>query len=371
LKIVAIEPSGNLYGSEYCLLDVINGTRARGLRWDVLLPHGEFEKLLLANRIPYHAILPRDAHTLPLLRKIPAYFRARSHITKSKLDVVYLNQAGMLRAVNAMLTGLNVPLICQVQTLEDAEFVAAHPADQERVTTFICNSRFIAGACGAPPEKVSVFYQPVMRSAPAAVVAARRGDTWRIGIVGRIAASKGHWIFLEAAKKLIESGARDVQFVVIGEGIDQKATREFHDAVKESGVSAHFDLRGYRTDIFEELARLHVVTIPSLAEPLGRVLLDASVARRPAIVSASGGLGEFSERFGLGRRVPPGDPASLAEGWKAMLEAYETEVAEFDEAAARTLARLNPKSYSDALSLLISKAAQFRPSRVEWLGDPE
>jgi glycosyltransferase involved in cell wall biosynthesis len=370
VKITAVEPSGNLYGSEYCLLDVITGTRSRGLKWDVVLPGGGgFDALLEKNKISRRTLLRRNSHELPLFRKLPGYLRLRQHIVSRRSDVVYLNQAGMLRAMNLILKGLHTPLVCQVQTLEDAQFVAAHPSEHAGVTTFICNSRFIASAAGIDPKKVSVFYQPVVGAPqqPAPPPPEQR-DMWRVGIVGRIAASKGHWVFLEAAKQLVGGGMTDVQFVVVGEGIDARTTREFSEAVKASGVSAHFDLRGYRADIASELARLHAVVIPSLAEPLGRVLLDACVARRPVVVTSSGGLGEFSERFSLGVRVPPDDAAALAGGIRQLVRNYDSELAAFEAAAAATLARLDPKSYVDAMSLLLAKATQFRPSAVEWMG---
>ena len=370
MRVTAIEPSGNLYGSEFALLDVISATRTN-VEWDVLLPHGSsLTRLLEDAGIRHREILDRDTHELSLPRKAPAYLRMRRHFSRQRPDLIYLNQAGMLRAVCAVSRGLRTPLVCQVQTLEDARLVAANPQYHERVTSFISNSRFIARECGVPAEKLSVFFQPVLGDSRPVSSPPRIGNGWRIGIVGRIAETKGHWVFLEAAKKLIDSGSRDVRFVVIGEGIDADTTARFRQAVSAAGMSEHVDLRGYRTDIMAELAALHIVSIPSLAEPLGRVLLDACVAGRPAILSESGGLGEFSRHFDIGRRVPAGDASALAAGWTSMMDDYANEHRRFVDAASSALSRLDPGSYGDVMGKLLTRARGFKPSAFEWLGSP-
>jgi glycosyltransferase involved in cell wall biosynthesis len=369
LRVTAIEPSGNLYGSEYCLLDVIEGTSRRGLEWDVVLPKGGgFDALLEKKQIPATYLLPRDSHTVPRPRKLISYWRVRQHLASVKPSVIYVNQAGILRAVNAINRRFRVPIVCQVQTLEDARFIAAHPAEHERVSAFICNSHYTASHAGIAREKLCVLYQPVMMAHVAAAPPPVR-PPWRIGILGRIAVSKGHYVFLEAARQIIARGDRDIRFVVIGEGLTPDDTEAFRSAVEKAGVSSQFELRGYRTDLATELARLHVVAIPSIAEPLGRVLLDACVADRPAIVSDSGGLGEFSRHFDIGRRFRAEDPAALAKSIETAIDDYDNECVSFTSAARRMLGRLAPSSYVETMFTIIDNASRGQSTAVQWLGD--
>jgi glycosyltransferase involved in cell wall biosynthesis len=370
LRITAIEPSGNLYGSEYCLLDVIEGTSQRGFEWDVVLPKGGGLDALLEKRgIRASCLLPRNSHTVPRPQKLMSYWRVRQHLAREQPSVIYLNQAGILRGVNAMSRGSRRPIVCQVQTLEDAQFIARHPTEQKSVSAFICNSRFTAFHAAVDKAKLCVLYQPVMTKWQAPVPRPP-APPWRIGILGRIAVSKGHYVFLEAAKQIIARAADDIRFVVIGEGLTPGETATFYNAVHEAGMSEYFELRGYRTDVAEELARLHLIVIPSIAEPLGRVLLDACVARTPAIVSDSGGLGEFSRHLDIGRRFKAEDPQDLATNVNAAIEGYESELVTFDNAAARMLERLAPQSYIDTVSAIIDNASRGKSTAVEWRGDP-
>ncbi|MEO8577451.1 MAG: glycosyltransferase [Gemmatimonadales bacterium] len=369
-RVTALEPSGNLYGSEYCLLDILEGT-SRTFDWDVVLPGGGgFDSLLESKGIPVARLLKRDSHTLPLASKLASYWSVRRHISRNNPAVVYVNQAGMLRSANAMTSGLGVELVCQVQTLEDAKFVAEHRDAQSRVRTFICNSKFIAAHAGVPREKTTVLYQPMMtKNQPSMREPLPAGPQWRVGILGRISESKGHYLLLDAAKRLLSKERTDIRFVVIGSGLTPADTSRFESAVSEAGLSQFFDLRGYQSAAHDELATLHLVVIPSIAEPFGRVLLDAAATGRPVVVSDGGGLGELNRHFDIGRSFRSGNAESFADAIAGALASFEADTASFQQSAARMLERLNPDKYIEAVTTVISNAAVGRSTAMEWLGE--
>lgn len=371
MNIFVIEPSGRLYGSEYCLLDVIRGLSGSDFRWKVMLPLGHgFDTLLREAGVAICGGLRTDLHKVSRWRKVGMYWNLRRELLRSKPDVVYVNQAGMLRAVDGLMRGLNIPVVCQVQTLEDARFIARHPEVQRRVRAFICNSRFIAAEAGLPASKQCILYQGVdfgpMGPKPAAP---RAGEPWRVGILGRIADSKGHPVFLAAAAKLVAQGLTKLRFVVIGEGLTEGDTQAFYEAVAAAGLTDYFELRGYRRDVPGELARLQLVVIPSPAEPLGRVLLDACAAGIPAIVSEAGGLGEFSRDLDIGIRIPPNDPARLAEAVERFLMDAEGATRRFRQSAQLVYGRLNSLHYLKKIDLILKNAALGLDTSVEWYGE--
>lgn len=373
MKITVIEPSGNLYGSEFCLLDIIKGTRGMGMEWEVVMPGGGgFDEVLEREEIVWHPLLPAKLHLLPRWRKMGAYWRLRRHLARARPDVVYLNQAGMLRAVNTLAKGLDLPMVCQVQTLEDARLISGRPVDHAGVQAFLCNSRFTASQASLPVEKRCIFYQPaVLASMAESPAPPEPGEPWRVGILGRIAESKGHPVFLEAARRLVERGHGDLRFVVIGEGISPEVGRRYRDEVEAAGLSGVFEFRGYRKDVPGELARIHVLAIPSVAEPLGRVVLDACVAGVPAVVSDSGGLGEFSRDLEVGWRVPAGDAEALADAVMGILAGYPAAVVRCREEGARMFRRLNPERYFKAMAGILRDAADRKPSAIQWFGEIE
>jgi glycosyltransferase involved in cell wall biosynthesis len=193
---------------------------------------------------------------------------------------------------------------------------------------------------------------------------------WKVGILGRIARSKGHYVFLDAARELIDRGRDDIRFVVIGEGLSPNDTRELERTVGEKGLSSEFEFRGFRKDVAHELSQLHALVMPSLAEPLGRVVLDACQAQRPIIVADSGGLGEFSRALDVGIRVHAGDPTALASSIAQTLDNYDAEYKRFQRASQRAKERLCADSYLDAVHSVLSDAANGHHSALEWFGDP-
>lgn len=371
MKVTAIEPSGNLYGSEQCLLDIIDGT-SDAFDWDVVTPPGGgFDEVLNTRGVTTSTILLPSSHTRARLSKAAGYLSLRRHLIKRRPDVLYVNQAGMLRAVDVLARGTGAEVVCQVQTLEDARFIASQPRLHSRVRAFICNSRFIASAAKIPAAKLCVFYQPVMPvNMPRRPAPPPPRERWRVAILGRIAESKGHYVFLESAARLVAAGRNDFQFVVIGAGITPEATADFVGALNEAGMSQHFEMRGFRPRAHEELEKVHIVVIPSLTEPLGRVLLDAAAVGRPAIVSDSGGLGEMSRHFGIGRRTAPGNAAEIADAISAVTKSYDDELMSFKQASENMFRRLDHTSYLAAVRTVIENAASGRSSSIEWLGDP-
>jgi glycosyltransferase involved in cell wall biosynthesis len=120
---------------------------------------------------------------------------------------------------------------------------------------------------------------------------ARPGDgELRFGMVGRIAPWKGQDLFLRAFAEAFPSGSE--RAVVVGEPMfgEQDFERELHALADELGLSERVEFRGFREDVWEELARLdvlvHASTIP---EPFGQVVLEGMAAGLPVIAPDEGG----------------------------------------------------------------------------------
>lgn len=71
-------------------------------------------------------------------------------------------------------------------------------------------------------------------------------------------------------------------------------------------------LTGYRADMATVFGDAAVVVVPSLAEPFGRVVLEAMALSRPVVGTAAGGLPEVVVDGRTGLLVPPGDAGALA-----------------------------------------------------------
>lgn len=380
MKVAVIEPAGRLYGSEFCLLDIIDGLPRNRYSWHVILPAGQgFDRLLIDREVACDFLIPQELGDLPKWKKTVVYARILRRLRQLKPDLLYVNQAGSLRSSALYARFLKIPVVCQVQTLEDARWLTGRPELHGVVMAFVCNSQFIAAELTCDSHKKCVLYQGI---AEERLVNARRNladsDDKRqvnapekgavIGILGRIAVSKGHYLLLEAAR-LLQDLLPGCRFVVIGEGLTAGDTKQFAEKVRQIGLEANFELRGYRSDLPIELSRLDLIVIPSLAEPLGRVIFDAAEQGVPVVLSDAGGLGEIGRRFNIGIPFKSADPKELAKTIVNAVENYSSTCQHFHNAAVSMLERLSMKSYLASVANILDAAGVRRTANEVWLGD--
>ena len=89
------------------------------------------------------------------------------------------------------------------------------------------------------------------------------------------------------------------------------------------GVAERVAFRGWlgAEELAGELAEASVVVLPSLwPEPFGLVGIEAFAAGRPAVASATGGVGDWLEHGVNGLGVAPGDVDDLARALNEMLD---------------------------------------------------
>ena len=379
LKVSVIEPSGRLYGSEYCLLDIIDGLPRKKYFWTVFLPKSEgFDQLLLDRGINCEFMVPGNLGKMAIWWKSLVYAKILWRLKAIKPDLLYVNQTGSLRSAAVYARWLKLPVVCQVQTLEDARWLSSNPDLQEVVQAFICNSQFIADETVCDPLKKCVLYQglPAERLERAKSNLSdsdnfsleERKETFIVGILGRIAVSKGHYLLVSAAKSL-EEKLPECKFVVIGEGLTDEETEKFKQAVTESGMESRFEFRGYRQDIETELSRLDLLVIPSLAEPLGRVVFDAAEFGVPVVLSDAGGLGEISKLFNVGERFRSGYAESLSQEILHVANNYVDSRKKFLASSITMLERLSMKSYISNIENILLNSVKRIPSCEVWLGD--
>ena len=78
--------------------------------------------------------------------------------------------------------------------------------------------------------------------------------------------------------------------------------------VTRRGLDSRVRFLGFREDVWADLEDADVVVIPSrVGEPFGNTAVEAALAARPLIVSASSGLIEATQGLPGVLRVPPGD----------------------------------------------------------------
>ncbi|MFA5190449.1 MAG: glycosyltransferase [Verrucomicrobiia bacterium] len=372
LRVSVVEPSGNLYGSELALLDLLEGLDPARLRLEVILPHGKpFAAKLSGLGVANFCLLPPDMLHRSKVSKVWNYAQLAWHWWHSKPDLVYVNQGGILRPVSAIARRLRLPMLCQLQTIEDAQWVSSLKDIHDRVSSFVCNSAFTAKSAHVPADRLSTIYQGYKFKGLQCPRLATRMPSQPVvvGLLGRICRGKGHDLIVEAAGRLKQSGVNRFRFRFIGHATEPEEQRLIEELVAQHNVRDSIEFLGHREDVGAELAALDLLAIPSVvAEGFGRILCEAAEAQVPVLLADFGGLGELSRRFDVGRRFETKQVDDFLRQLLFIADHYDEVRRSFLAGAERLLGALDMREYIGVMSQLITHAATGRAVSLEWLG---
>lgn len=175
---------------------------------------------------------------------------------------------------------------------------------------------------GGKPEKIITIYNGVdpekYKNSAREDVRQRWGieaDAALLGAVGRLHPVKGLADLLQAVAGL-RSAYPHVRLLLVGDG-PLRAELERQAAALDISETVIFT--GAQKDVPAILSALDVLVLPSLAEGLSNVLLEAMAAGLPVVATAVGGTPELVIDGETGRLVPPQDAASLAQAIQQLL----------------------------------------------------
>jgi glycosyltransferase involved in cell wall biosynthesis len=176
----------------------------------------------------------------------------------------------------------------------------------------------------------------------------------RVLFVGRLAAVKGVPVLFQAMTE-IASDHPDLSLTLIGDGPERRA---LEDQARAMGLSGNVHFAGYKgqAEVAAALRDTDLLVLPSFAEGLPVVLMEALAARVPVVTTRIAGVGELVEDGTSGRLVAPGDPVALAAALRAVLEATPEDRAAMGNAGrARVQAEFDSVTEAGKLARLIAK----------------
>ncbi|MBZ0129771.1 MAG: glycosyltransferase [Rhodobacteraceae bacterium] len=158
-------------------------------------------------------------------------------------------------------------------------------------------------------DKLHVVHCGVEPGRYAAPPTARRGK--RILFVGRLAAVKGLPVLFGALARL-RLDFPELGVTLIGDGPERPALEGEAAAL---GLSGMIEFAGYKgqSEVAAALAASDLLVLPSFAEGLPVVLMEALAAGLPVVATRIAGVAELVEDGISGFLVPPGDEAALAD----------------------------------------------------------
>ena len=164
------------------------------------------------------------------------------------------------------------------------------------------------------------------------------GSPIRLVCVGRLCEQKGQLLLIDAARRLLERGTK-FELVLAGDGemrgeLEAVIARyKLKDMVRITGWISSDQVR-------DELLAARALVLPSFAEGLPVVIMEAMALRRPVISTYVAGIPELVEPGQHGWLVPAGGVETLASAIQSCLDSSPETIAQMGNAArSRVLER--------------------------------
>jgi colanic acid/amylovoran biosynthesis glycosyltransferase len=151
--------------------------------------------------------------------------------------------------------------------------------------------------------------------------------------VGRISAEKAQILLVAAARRLRDAGIT-CEIVLAGDG---PMRSEVEDAIRRAGLEGAITITGWISgkQVKAEIEAARALVLPSFAENMPVVIMEAMALGRPVISTYVAGIPELIQPGKTGWLVPAGDDAALADAMREALEIAPDRLATMGEAGRR------------------------------------
>jgi glycosyltransferase involved in cell wall biosynthesis len=146
---------------------------------------------------------------------------------------------------------------------------------------------------------------------------ARAAGPVRLLSVGRLAPAKGQLLLVQACAQL-ESEGLSFDLTMVGEGPDRTRLEQAVQHHRLTG-RVHFTGALNQAEVRAELARADAFVLPSLAEGIPVVLMEAMASGVPCVTSPVNGIPELIDHGHSGLLATPGDAQALADQLRRLI----------------------------------------------------
>lgn len=177
--------------------------------------------------------------------------------------------------------------------------------------------------------------------------------------VGRLSAQKGQLVLLEAFAALVAGGA-DARLVLVGDG---ELRGVIERTIEATGASDRVQITGWcdEAGVQRELAAARALVLPSFAEGLPVVIMEAFAAGRPVVSTYVAGIPELVRPGENGWLVPAGDVPALVDALREVLATPTERLDAMGRAGRERVAeRHDTRREVDVLERLLVDAARVR-----------
>lgn len=185
----------------------------------------------------------------------------------------------------------------------------------------------------------------------------------RMVCVGRVCEQKGQLLLVLAAAELASQGL-DFELVLVGDG---EMRRQVEELAARSGLNGRLRITGWADQkaVIKHIRSSRVLVLPSFAEGLPVVLMEAMALGRPVISTYVAGIPELVEPAVNGWLVPAGSVEELAAAMREALSAPEERLDAMGRAGrAKVLEQHDARKEAAKLAELFRQAVEKGEARA-------
>ena len=143
-------------------------------------------------------------------------------------------------------------------------------------------------------------------------------ETPQLVCVGRLSEQKGHLLLLEAAQQLGKAGV-PFKLAFVGDG---ELRSEIEASIAKHNLQDSIEITGWASSdtVRKYLLESRALVLPSFAEGLPVVIMEALALKRPVVSTYVAGIPELVDPGKCGLLVPAGDADALAMAMRTILQ---------------------------------------------------
>lgn len=180
--------------------------------------------------------------------------------------------------------------------------------------------------------------------------------------VGRLSEEKGQLLLIEAAHRLV-SEAADLKLVLVGDG---HLRGDVEELIEKLELRSHVEITGWASSdqVRREILNSRALVLPSFAEGLPVVIMEALALGRPVISTFVAGIPELVQPGVCGWLVPAGSIDPLVSAMRKALHMPVLQLEEMGRAGAVRVAELHDvRTEAEKLARLFRNSACNSRSR--------
>ena len=340
MKVLAVHPSADLYGSDRMFLAALAAARDGGADVVAHLPGGgPLEPALATHGVEVIvAAFPvlrrsrlRGLHAIPaVVRWVVALPGCLRVLARQRPDVVYVSTVVCPIWVLAAALARR-PVVVHVHENEpDMRPLAAKVllAPLRLATTIVANSTSTRSWLTAVYPRLAARTIVVDNGLAAPLVTPRadrpepRVGASRLVVIGRLSERKGQEVVVRAAHLLGERGY-EIDLSLVGASYPgyEDYPERLQRLAERSSPRVVVHLSGFAPEPWPALAAADVAVVPSTRpESFGNVAVEALLAGVPTVATDVPGLREIIRHGETGLLVPPGRPEPLADAIAQLID---------------------------------------------------